>query len=203
MPDYQEQHKKRLSYMPWLYYSLKAKHREWAVPWQQALQDALCELESVEFGEDCFLSPDANLFAEPGRNIIVGNRTHIAANTFIHGPITLGSNVSVNQSCILDGGSAGITIGDDTRIAAGVKIFAFNHGMEAERLIREQPVTSKGINIGRDVWIGTNVCIADGVSIGDKAVIGMGTVITKDVPNGTKVSGTGTRVIDQDRKPTT
>jgi hypothetical protein len=27
---YREQHKHRLNYMPWLYWSLKPKHREWA-----------------------------------------------------------------------------------------------------------------------------------------------------------------------------
>ena len=31
---YREQHKHRLNYMPWLYWSLKPKHREWAEAWQ-------------------------------------------------------------------------------------------------------------------------------------------------------------------------
>ena len=43
--------------------------------------------------------------------------------------------------------------------------------MEPTRLVREQPVTSKGIDIGEDVWIGAHVGIVDGVTIGDGAVI--------------------------------
>lgn len=32
---YREQHKQRLNYMPWLYWTLKPKHRLWAEQWQQ------------------------------------------------------------------------------------------------------------------------------------------------------------------------
>ncbi|WP_439134928.1 acyltransferase [Pseudomaricurvus sp.] len=193
--EYREQHKRRLSYMPWLYYSLKPKHREWADVWQAEIQRSFCQLETIEIGENCFVAPEANLFAEPGRTINLGDNTHIAANSFLHGPITLGRGVSVNQSVTLDGGRAGITIGDHTRIAAQTCMFAFNHGMEPDRLIQEQPVTSEGITIGRDVWIGANVSIVDGVTIGDKAIIGMGSVVTKNVPAGAKVGGNPAKVI--------
>ena len=36
--------------------------------------------------------------------------------------------------------------------------------------------------IGNDVWIGNNCLIKGGVKIGDGAIIGMGSVLTKDVP---------------------
>jgi acetyltransferase-like isoleucine patch superfamily enzyme len=186
---YREQHKKRLSYMPWLYRNLNFKGKVWASRWQQEIQQSLGFLETIEFGEDCFIAPEANLFAERGRDIIVGDEAQIAADCFLHGPLTIGANVSINHGVSMDGGNQGISIGDNTRIATGCKIFAFNHGVAADQLIREQPVTSKGISIGQDVWIGANVCIADGVTIGDKAVIGMGSVVTKDVPAGVTVGG--------------
>ena len=40
----------------------------------------------------------------------------------------------------------------------------------------------KKTNIGNDVWIGSRCLIKGGVSIGDGAVIGMGSVVTHDVP---------------------
>lgn len=36
--------------------------------------------------------------------------------------------------------------------------------------------------IGNDVWIGSHCLIKGGVSIGDGAVVGMGSVVTKDIP---------------------
>ena len=37
--------------------------------------------------------------------------------------------------------------------------------------------------IGNDVWIGDNALLKTGVSVGDGAVIGMGSVVTRDVPS--------------------
>ncbi|MFN3713518.1 MAG: acyltransferase [Alcanivoracaceae bacterium] len=86
-------------------------------------------------------------------------------------------------------------MGDHTRIAARCTLYAFNHGMAADQLIREQPVSSRGIRIGRDVWIGANVGIVDGVTIGDGAVIGMGSLVTRDVESYTVVAGNPARFV--------
>lgn len=193
--DYRRQHQRRLGYMPWLYHRLKPRHREWALAWQQALQSELAALETISFGSDCFVAAEANLFAEPGRDIIVGDGCLIAADVFVHGPIRLGNNVSINHGATLDGGSAGIEIGDDARIAARCMLYAFNHGLAPDRPIREQTVTSRGIRIGRDVWLGAGVGVVDGVTIGDGSVIGMGSVVTKDVPPGVVAAGNPARVI--------
>lgn len=193
--QYREQHKQRLSYMPWLYYSLKPAQRQWAETWQSEVQQHFMAMETIRFGEGCFVAPEAKLFAEPGRDIIVGSGSQVAADCFLHGPIRLGEHVSINHGVTLDGGRVGIEIGDHTRIAARCTLYAFNHGMAAGQLIREQPVSSKGIRIGRDVWIGANVGIVDGVTIGDGAVIGMGSVVTRDVPAGMVVAGNPARVL--------
>jgi serine acetyltransferase len=41
---------------------------------------------------------------------------------------------------------------------------------------------SKRTTIGNDVWIGDCALVKAGVTIGDGAVIGMGSVVTKDIP---------------------
>ncbi|MGB1220673.1 MAG: acyltransferase [Alcanivoracaceae bacterium] len=192
---YRAQHKKRLSHMPWLYPKLKPHQREWAQAWQREIQQELMALETVHIGEDCFISPDAVLFAEPGRDIVIGDGVHIAAHAFLHGPIQIGHHVSINAHCSLDGGSAGIEIGDHSRIAAHTMIYAFNHGTASARLVREQPVTSRGIIIGRDVWIGANAGITDGVTVGDGAIVGMGAVVTGAVPANTVVAGQPARPV--------
>jgi len=44
-------------------------------------------------------------------------------------------------------------------------------------------------NIGNDVWIGSLVGVKTGVNIGDGAVVGMGAIVTKDVPPYAIVTG--------------
>lgn len=195
-----EQHKQRLNFMPWLYLRLKPKQLAWAKPWQDDLQAKLQALETVTLGEACFIGETARLFAERGRPISIGDRCHIASDTFLHGPITLGDDIGINHGCSLDGGRAGIRIGSKTRIAAGVKIYAFNHGMAPDAPVHEQPVASLGVCIGEDVWIGTGVCIRDGVTIGNQAVIGMGAVVTRDVPEYAIVAGNPAKIIGDRRK---
>ena len=186
--------------MPWLYFSLKPSHRAWAEEWQREVQQSLMDLETVQIGSGCFVSPDAHIFAEPGRPVIIGDGCSIAANAFVHGPVVLATGVSLNARVSLDGGASGIRIGEGTRVATGATLYAFDHGIAPDRPIRNQPVTSKGITIGADVWIGANAGVTDGVTIGDHAVVGMGAVVTKDVPEWTIVGGTPARVIGDRRQ---
>jgi len=195
-----EQHKRRLSWMPWLYFALKPRHQAWARAWQAEVQGTLLAQETVQLGEGCFLAPEAAIFGEPGRPVILGDRCAVAAQAFLHGPITLGSDVSINPGARLDGGRKGLVVGDGTRIASGAAIYAFDHGLRPDRDIREQPVRSRGIRIGRDVWIGANAGITDGVRIGDHAVVAMGAVVTRDVPEWAIVAGVPAVVVGDRRK---
>lgn len=197
--DLRAQHQARLSWMPWLYPSLKPQHLEWAKPWQDAVQARLQAQETVTIAEGCFIAPEAAIFAEPGRAIRIGPRCAVAAHAFLHGPITLGAEVSINARASLDGGAAGITIGDGCRIATGATLYAFDHGLAPDRPVRQQPVTSRGIALGQDVWVGANAGICDGVRVGDHAVIGMGAIVTADVPEWAIVGGVPARVIGDRR----
>jgi acetyltransferase-like isoleucine patch superfamily enzyme len=186
--------------MPWLFDSMKPHQKQWALKWQAEVQANFADMETVSFGEDCFIAPSARVFAEPGRRIEFGSGARIAADVFLHGPIRLGRNVSLNARVTMDGGAAGVIVGDNTRIATGTCIFAFDHGLNPERLIREQPVRSRGIVIGNDVWIAANVSITDGVRIGDHAVVAMGAVVTRDVADWAIVAGVPARQIGDRRE---
>ena len=195
--DYEPQKRHRMSWMHWLYDI--HKHAMWARGWQRHLQANLSALETVRFGDDCFVAEKVHLFAEPNRDVLVGDGTHLGAEVFVHGPVTFGSNVAINARCHIDGGRGGVVIGDDTRLGPECRIFAFNHGFDPDSLIREQPTTSEGIVVGKDVWLGASVCVTDGVHIGDHAVLGIGSVVTKDVPAWAIVAGNPARVIGDRR----
>ena len=53
------------------------------------------------------------------------------------------------------------------------------------------------MDIGSDVWIGGGAIILPGVRIGSRAVIGAGSVVTRDIPDGVFAAGNPCRVIRQ------
>ena len=196
---YDEQKRKRLNHMPWLYDI--EKHKTFAKTWQKDVQKKLMELETVEFiGDDTFMADvNVNVFAERGRKILFHNNCRIAANVYLHGPIEVGENVSINQHCHMEGP---IWIGKDSRIGPSTSIFAFDHNFdESETLIRSQKVKSEGVHIGEDVWIGANVSIVDGVTIGAHSVVGIASVVTKNIPEYEVWAGNPCKKIGERKRP--
>lgn len=189
------QHKQRMAFMPWLYFAAPPHVRGWAEAWQHEVHEDLRALEAVELHAGCFIAEEARVFAEPRRTVRVAAGASVAAHAFVHGPVELAAHVSINPYVTLEGGRAGIVIGEGTRIATRAALFAFDHGMASDQPIRSQPVRSQGIVVGADVWIGAQATITDGVCIGAHAVVGAGAVVTRDVPEWAIVAGVPARVI--------
>ena len=55
--------------------------------------------------------------------------------------------------------------------------------------------SSHNINIGNDVWIGTNVFINKNINIGDGAIVASNSVVTKDIPPYAIVGGNSAKII--------
>lgn len=136
-------------------------------------------------GKKCKISLLARVgYREHGGEIILGDRVSIAHGCLIRtctGTIRIGNRTGVGYRCIMHG-LGGITIGNNVLLSPGVGIFAQNHGIERDKLIREQPQTAQGVVIEDDVWVGANAIVLDGATIGRGAVIGAGAVVTKHVP---------------------
>lgn len=90
-----------------------------------------------------------------------------------------------------------LSIGDDTIIASNVLITTENHGinLESKLSFARQPLDSKPIKIGKNVWIGQNSIILPGVTIGDNVVIGAGSVVTKDIYSNCIVAGNPAKIL--------
>lgn len=106
--------------------------------------------------------------------------------------IELGERVFFNFNCVvLD--VCPIKIGEFTLFGPSVQILTPVHPLEA-RLRRKQEY-GKPIEIGSDVWVGGGALILPGVRIGSKTVIGAGSIVTRDVPEGVFAAGNPCRVI--------
>lgn len=106
--------------------------------------------------------------------------------------IHLGQRVFFNFNCIvLD--VCPVRIGDFTLFGPGVQILTPLHPLAAQQRRREE--YGKAIDIGSDVWVGGGALILAGVRVGSRSIIGAGSVVTRDVPDGVFAAGNPCRVI--------
>src|SRR3954451_15592305 len=108
--------------------------------------------------------------------------------------IDLGERVFFNFNCIvLD--VCRVRVGAFTLFGPAVQIYTATHPFNAEQ--RRSREFGKPVEIGSDVWVGGGAIILPGVRIGSRAVIGAGSVVTRDVPEGVFAAGNPCRVIRQ------
>ncbi|HLU77282.1 MAG TPA: sugar O-acetyltransferase [Burkholderiales bacterium] len=106
--------------------------------------------------------------------------------------IHLGERVYFNFNCVvLD--VCEVHIGDYTLFGPAVQILTPLHPFEAAA--RREREYGKPISIGADVWVGGGALILAGVRIGNGTVIGAGSVVTRDIPEGVFAAGNPCRVI--------
>ena len=101
-----------------------------------------------------------------------------------HGHVDIGNGVGMSNCVIFS--QIGISIGDETCIGAGSKIYDTDfHSVNPDsRLNRNRDILASPVTIGRRVFIGANVTVLKGVTIGDEAVVGAGSIVTHDIPAG-------------------
>lgn len=111
--------------------------------------------------------------------------------------LDIDEGVFISQHCTVSGT---VHIGRNTLIGGFVTIIDGNHVFsDSASPVKTQGGVQKPIDIGEDVWIGTNSVILQGVRIGDHAVVAANATVTKDVPDWAVVAGTPARVI-RDRR---
>ena len=79
-------------------------------------------------------------------------------------------------------------VGDESKLDAFVH---FAHGAQCGRrcFIVAHAMIGGNVTMGDDVWVGPTASIANRIRIGDGAFITMGSVVTRDVGDGEKVTG--------------
>jgi acetyltransferase-like isoleucine patch superfamily enzyme len=178
---------------PWLFerHATAGQRRE-----QADFVAGLAQRLTLRIGEACFLSPKAHIYPD---SLTLGDRCIIAAGVRVHGRLTAGDQCSLNLNASAIGE---VRMGSWVRVAAGAVLAGFDHvSDDPETPIALQGVSSRGIEIGDDVWIGANAVVTDGVRIGSHCIVAAGAVVTKDVPDYALVGGNPARLIRDRRKP--
>lgn len=140
-------------------------------------------------------------------------------STYLQGPIYfdygentyIGKNFYANFNLtILD--CAPVYIGDNVFIGVNVSLVTPVHPLHYkdrncyynEKGIKTDSEYAKGIKIGNNCWLASNIVITGGIEIGDGSVIGAGSVVTHSIPANSLAFGNPCRVYrsitEEDRK---
>jgi serine acetyltransferase len=140
--------------------------------------------------------PGNAIWVHESGSVVLGERTWLRTE---HGrnQITVfpGARVQIGRDALLNGAmlhaKSGITIGDDARLAFGVRVIDSDmHPIDCETPERSTPVV-----IGDRVWIGADCLILRGVRIGSDVVVGAGSIVTRDLPDRCLALGTPARPV--------
>ncbi|MBR6282822.1 MAG: sugar O-acetyltransferase [Muribaculaceae bacterium] len=110
-----------------------------------------------------------------------------------------GFNISIGEDFFANTGlvildEAPVTFGQRVFIAPSCAFYTAGHPLdEAQRQAGKQ--YSLPIVVGDNVWIGGHVCVMPGVTIGNDVVIGAGSVVTRDIPDGYLAMGNPCRPV--------
>jgi len=141
----------------------------------------------IKLGDNCKI--------RDGVIILANSQVTIGRYTSISGPGT-DIHSSVNP----------VTIGAFTSIARNVAIQEFNHkfdrvttfnifGNVIDGDVQKDTVSKGSIEIGNDVWIGTQCVILSGVKIGNGAVIAANSTVASDIPPYAIAGGSPAKVL--------
>ncbi len=131
----------------------------------------LADVHSKNIGEGTFIWQ----FSIVLEKAVVGKNCNINANTFIENDVIIGNNVTVKCGVYL---WDGIEIEDDVFIGPNAT-FANDSQPRSKKMRKHlgKTIIRKGASVG------ANASIMPGITIGKYAMIGMGAVITKNVPD--------------------
>lgn len=137
------------------------------------------------------------------KKLFRGTRVSSSAYITCSSRLNMGDNVWVNHNARIDA-SGGVKIGDGCQIGYGAMILSHSTHMAirlngAEFIKMDIPdrvgYIKKPVEIGEYTFIGGGAAVLPGVKIGKGCVIGVNSVVTKDVPDYAIVAGDPAEII--------
>jgi acetyltransferase-like isoleucine patch superfamily enzyme len=150
-------------------------------------------------GDQCLINAVSRRGVSVGPNVSLQRQVAIECTGSLQKlgeGVVIGANVGIGSNSFL-GAAGGIRIGDDTIIGNFVSFHSENHNFDRlDEPIHRQGTNWKGIEIGRDCWIGAKVTILDGARVGDQSVIAAGAVVRAgEYPPRSILAGVPARIV--------
>lgn len=133
-------------------------------------------------------------------NIVVGDFTYFADTDFekhvTHHYDFIGDKLIIGKFCQIGAGVEFVMNGANHQMNAVSTYPFYIFGSWDQSAPSKEDLPLKGDTVvGNDVWIGQNSTILPGVHIGDGAIIGLNSVVTRDVPPYTIVAGNPAKAV--------
>lgn len=133
-------------------------------------------------------------------NIVVGDFTYFADTDFekhvTHHYDFIGDKLIIGKFCQIGAGVEFVMNGANHQMNAVSTYPFYIFGSWDQSVPSKEDLPFKGDTVvGNDVWIGQNSTILPGVHIGDGAIIGLNSVVTRDVPPYTIVAGNPAKAV--------
>lgn len=116
------------------------------------------------------------------------------------GGVDIGDDVEIGANVCIDRAALGTT-----RVERGAKIdnlvhIAHNVVIGEDAAVVAHAMIGGSTSIGPRAWIAPSACVREGLSIGERAVVGLASLVTKDVPSAHTVLGSPARDILEHRR---
>lgn len=160
----------------------------------------------ISLGNNVQIGDGSTLIARGEGGIELSDGVRIQERVYLdterpEGYIRVGKSVYIGTGTTLFG-HMGLEIGDHSLLAQNITITPYSHIFEdPDRNIIEQGGHSRKVTIGRDCYLGMEVCVVYSADIGDGSVVGSGSVVVKSLPPMSVAVGNPARIIRRRGEP--
>lgn len=160
--------------------------------------------KNIQFGYNVTIENNVSIDGYAKNKLIFGNNVKIGSYSSVsctshfskYGKSLIVGNNSAFGRFTEFGAAGGIEIGNDVIMGSYISFHSENHNFnDTSKLIREQGVTSKGIKIGNNVWVGAKVTFLDGCIVGNNSVVAAGAVVNGIYPDNSIIAGVPAKII--------
>ena len=165
-------------------------------------EDVIIECDVFELGENSYIGPGCKIVCKEfraGNYLWMPERVDVGRGgcTGPNSIVEIGNSVGIFEGCVINP-SEKVVIGSNVGI--GAECLIWTHGAWLDPL-QGFPFSFESVTIGNNVWLPARSVMLPGTNIGDNCVIGTGSIITKDIPDGSLAMGSPCKVVKENAYP--